>query len=92
MQYRSPGGFFGRFELQGTGTVFFDEANEIKENPFAIANARVGYEFDNTGIYLFSNNLFNTEYVTLAFPGFSGETLAGYGDRRTFGIEVRGEF
>ena len=92
MQYRSPGGLFGRFELQGTGTVFFDEANETKESPFAIANARVGYEFDNAGVYLFSNNLFDTEYVTLAFPDGFGGTLAGYGDRRTFGVEVRGEF
>lgn len=92
MQYRSLDGFFGRFELQGVGTIFFDEANEVKENPFVLANARVGYEFDDTGVYLFSNNLFNTEYVSLAFPDGAGGTLAGYGDRRTFGIEVRREF
>ncbi|MEO0397379.1 MAG: TonB-dependent receptor [Cyanobacteria bacterium P01_A01_bin.137] len=91
-QYRSPGGFFGRVELQGVGTVFFDDANTLKEDPFTIVNARIGYEFEKTGIYLFSNNLFDTEYVTLAFPDGSGGTLAGYGDRRTFGMEVRHQF
>ena len=88
VQYRSPGGFLGRVELQGVGTIFFDEANEVKEDPFALVNARVGYEFNRTGIYLFSNNIFDTEYVTFldAF-GF-----ATFGDRRTFGIEVRSRF
>ncbi|MEM8611738.1 MAG: TonB-dependent receptor [Cyanobacteria bacterium P01_H01_bin.105] len=91
-QYRSPGGFFGRVELQGVGTVFFDDANTLKEDPFTIVNARIGYEFEKTGVYLFSNNLFDTEYVTLAFPDGLGGTLAGYGDRRTFGMEVRHQF
>ena len=91
-QYRSPGGFFSRVELQGVGTVFFDEANTIEEDPFTIVNARIGYEFERTGIYLFSNNLFDTEYVTLAFPDGFGGTLAGYGDRRSFGVEVRHQF
>ena len=92
VQYRSPGGFFGRLEVQGVGTVFFDEANEIEEAPYTLVNARVGYEFDNMGIYLFANNLFDTEYVSLAFPGAGGNILAGYGDRRTFGVEVRSQF
>ncbi|MGD1936105.1 MAG: TonB-dependent receptor domain-containing protein [Cyanophyceae cyanobacterium] len=92
MQYRSPNGLFGRLELQGIGTVFFDEANESKEDPYTLVNARIGYEFDKVGVYLFANNLFNTEYVVLAFPGFSGDTIAAYGDRRTFGIQVRAQF
>ncbi|MEM9216573.1 MAG: TonB-dependent receptor [Cyanobacteria bacterium P01_F01_bin.150] len=91
-QYRSPGGFFGRIELQGVGTVFFDDANTLKEDPFAIVNARIGYEFDQAGLYLFYNNLFDTEYVSLAFPDGLGGTLAGYGDRRAFGGEVRLQF
>ena len=91
-QYRSPGGFFGRLELQGVGTIFFDEANTVKEDPFTIVNARIGYEFNKTGVYLFSNNLFDTEYISLAFPDGFGGTLAGYGDRRTFGVEVRQQF
>ncbi|MEM0981731.1 MAG: TonB-dependent receptor, partial [Cyanobacteria bacterium P01_H01_bin.58] len=92
LQYRNPIGFFGRLEAQGIGTVFFDEANELKEEPYTLVNARIGYEFEDVGIYLFANNLFNTEYVSLAFRGFGSDILAGYGDRRTFGVELRGQF
>ncbi|MEM6839798.1 MAG: hypothetical protein AAF609_23550 [Cyanobacteria bacterium P01_C01_bin.120] len=35
---------------------------------------------------------FDTEYVFLAFPGFGGDVLAGYGDRRTFGLQIRSQF
>ena len=91
LQYRSRGGFFGRLELQGLGTVFFDEANDVQETPFTLVNVRVGYEFETIGIYLFANNLFDKEYVTIAFPSGS-DILAGYGDRRTFGVQVQARF
>ncbi|NJL20324.1 MAG: TonB-dependent receptor [Leptolyngbyaceae cyanobacterium SM1_3_5] len=91
LQYRSPGGLFSRLELQGLGPYYFDEANSLKEGPIALVNARIGYEFDQVGVYLFANNLLNTEYVTVAFPS-GDETLAGYGDRRTFGVQVQTRF
>lgn len=91
LQYRTPGGFFGRVELQGLGTIFFDEANEVEQDPFALVNVRLGYEFETVGVYLFANNLFDTEYVTVAFPS-ADQILAGYGDRRTFGVQFQTRF
>ncbi|WAL58524.1 TonB-dependent receptor domain-containing protein [Thermocoleostomius sinensis] len=90
-QYRSPGGFFGRVELQGVGLYFFDDANTIEQAPFALVNARIGYEFENTGIYLFANNLFDTEYITVAFVP-AGVVRGNFGDRRTVGVQVRTRF
>ena len=90
-QYRSPGGIFSRVELQGFGTYFFDEANQFSQAPFALVNARLGYEGDNYGVYLFANNLFDTEYLTTQFAGL-GNTLSSYGDRRTIGLQVRARF
>jgi iron complex outermembrane receptor protein len=91
VQYRSPGGFFGRVDLQGIGTYFFNDANTLKQDPFTLVNARIGYETKNFGIYLFVNNLFDKEYITTAFSGFFAD-LASYGDRRTFGFQVRSSF
>jgi len=91
VQYRSPGGFFSRVDLQGLGTYFFDDANALKQDPFTLVNARIGYEGRNVGIYFFVNNLFDKEYITTAFSGFFSD-LASYGDRRTFGIQVRATF
>lgn len=91
VQYRHPVGFFGRVDLQGVGTVFFDEANRLRQNPFALVNARVGYEWKTGGVYLYVKNLFDQTYKTVAFTGFFDD-LASYGDRRTFGFQVQAKF
>jgi iron complex outermembrane receptor protein len=91
VQYRHPVGFFGRVGLQGVGTYFFDDANRLKQNPFALVNVRVGYEWKSGGIYLYVNNLFDATYKTTAFQGFFSD-LASYGDRRTFGFQVQAKF
>lgn len=90
LQYRSPGGIFSRVELQGLGTYFFNDANTVKQDPFALVNTRIGYEGKNYGIYLYVNNIFDERYVTTAFR--APNTLVSYGDRRTFGFQVRANF
>jgi len=90
-QYRSPGGLFARLELVGFGTFYFDDANDLKQDPFALVNARIGYEGDNYGIYLFANNLFDTEYVTSVFA-FPPLNIASYGDPTTVGVQLRANF
>lgn len=88
-QYRSPSGIFGRVELVGFGTTYFDDANQIQQGDFAILNARLGYEFDNTGIYLFANNLLDNQYLIngFAFPPLGDVVM--YGAPATYGIQVR---
>ncbi|MGD1908239.1 MAG: TonB-dependent receptor domain-containing protein [Leptolyngbyaceae cyanobacterium] len=90
IQYRDPSGLFGRLELVGSGTTVFDEENTITQAPFALVNARLGYEFDHYGVYLFGNNLFNTDYITSGFTGGAG-SVVNYGVPATYGIQVRAE-
>ncbi|NJM22188.1 MAG: TonB-dependent receptor [Richelia sp. SM1_7_0] len=91
IQYRSVGGLLGRVELVGFGTTYFDDLNTIKQDPYALVNVRAGYEFKNKGIYLFANNIFNTEYVTQAFNNTTG--LQGtYGAPSTYGVQFRSSF
>lgn len=92
VQYRSPIGLLGRLELQGMGTTFFDESNTQKQDPFAIFNSRLGYEFENYGIYLFANNIFDNEYLTNVFPFAGGTSLALFGAPATYGIQFRARF
>ncbi|MGR3273700.1 TonB-dependent receptor [Acaryochloris marina NIES-2412] len=94
-QYRSSFGLFVRGELQGIGETFFDEANaqNIKQEAYVLANARLGYEFGRSGIFLFANNLFDTRYVTQAFNlGVDGSAAGSYGAPRTFGVQFRTRF
>lgn len=91
VQYRHQVGFLGRLDLQGVGTVFFDDANRLKQDPFALVNARVGYEWKSGGVYLYVKNLFDQRYVAAAFAGFFDD-LVSYGDRRTIGFQVQAKF
>ncbi|MEM1255604.1 MAG: TonB-dependent receptor [Cyanobacteria bacterium P01_H01_bin.21] len=86
-QYRDLGGLFGRVELQGTSSYFLDDANELGQDAYALLNARIGYEWSRSGVYLYANNLLDEKYLTAGF-----ETFRGVGDRRTFGIQVKTEF
>lgn len=88
-QYRSPGGIFARLELRGYGTTYFDDANQVKQDPFALINARIGYEKSNYGIYLFANNLFDTRYITSGFLFPPPNVTAGFGEPLTYGVQVR---
>ena len=90
-QYRDPEGFFGRLELQGYGNSFFDDANRLKQDPFGLVNAQLGYEWDNTGIYVFANNIFDSRYITAALTS-AGQDLASFGDPFTLGVQVRSRF
>jgi iron complex outermembrane receptor protein len=91
LQYRHPVGVFARAELVGLGQTFFDEANILEQPSYAIVNARLGYEFDNYGIYAFGNNIFNRQYLTAAF-GLVGSELGQYGSPATYGIQFRAQF
>ncbi len=92
LQYRAPIGIFARVELQGSGTAFLDDANQYKQGPWAIVNARLGYEFNNSGIYFFANNIFGTEYPITAVPFGSFGTIASYNAPATYGFQLRTRF
>lgn len=91
-QYRSPGGIFARLELVGFGTTFFDDANEIEQKPYALVNARLGYEWRNGGVYAFVNNLFDTRYITQGFVFPPPNVVAAFGEPVTYGVQVRANF
>lgn len=87
----SPGGFFSRAELQGMGRYFFEENNQLQQEPLVLVNARIGYKKDKFGIYLFANNLFDKNFFTEAFESFilPGVPLGVPGDGRTIGVQFR---
>ncbi|MBD2383818.1 TonB-dependent receptor, partial [Trichormus variabilis] len=92
VQYRSPGGIFARAELRGYGITYFDDANQVKQDPYALVNARIGYEGEKYGIYLYANNLFDTRYITSGFLFPPPNVTAGFGDPVTYGVRVSASF
>ncbi|MEM9806087.1 MAG: hypothetical protein AAF959_12475 [Cyanobacteria bacterium P01_D01_bin.56] len=92
-QYRWTDGLFGRLEAQGFGTTFFNDDNSLKQTPYVLINARLGYEFDDQGVYLFANNIFDERPLTTNASFFGGTLVtATYGAPATFGAQYRKRF
>ena len=92
IQYRSSGGIFARGELRGYGTNYFDDANQIKQDPFVLVNAKLGYEWKKYGIYLFANNLFDTRYINSGFFFPPPNVTGGFGDPAMYGVQIKANF
>ncbi|MEM1395629.1 MAG: TonB-dependent receptor, partial [Cyanobacteria bacterium P01_H01_bin.150] len=88
-QYRSPKGLYARAELRGYGLTYFDDDNTIKQEPYALVNARIGYEAEEYGIYLYANNLFDTRYLTSGYIFPVPDGTAEFGDPVIYGIQFK---
>ncbi|MEM8505852.1 MAG: TonB-dependent receptor [Cyanobacteria bacterium P01_D01_bin.1] len=92
-QYRSLDGLFGRLELQGFGSTFFDDGNTLEQSPYVLVNARAGYEIDERrGFYLFANNIFDYRPLTSQVDFIGGTLPSTFGAPANFGIQYRMEF
>jgi len=69
--------FGGNLGLSYTGRYFFDDPNNISQDDYIIANAKVFYGFsENLKLELYARNLTNTKYYVW------GATLGGLGENR----------
>ncbi|MEL6460158.1 MAG: TonB-dependent receptor [Cyanobacteria bacterium J06621_15] len=91
-QYRSSGGLYARAELRGYGLTYFDDDNTIKQEPYAVVNARIGYEAEKYGIYLYANNLFDTRYLTSGYLFPVPDGTAEFGDPVIYGVQFKATF
>jgi iron complex outermembrane receptor protein len=90
LQYKHPRGYFARAEGVWTGRTFFDESNAaiMRQDAYALANLRVGYEQKNYSIYLFAKNITDTRYYT-----FKTDNVRGVpSDPRLFGVRLAVNF
>lgn len=91
-QYRTQGGLYARAELRGYGLTYFDDDNTIKQEPYALVNARIGYEAEKYGIYLYANNLFDSRYLTSGYIFPVPDGTAEFGNPAMYGIQFKAKF
>lgn len=91
LSYYNPRGYYGRFDVQTQGDVYFDAANSIKQDAYAIANVKVGYRFDNWNIYTYVKNITDKSYLTTVKSDVGGY-LATFGQGRFVGVGVKYTF
>ena len=82
---------FGRAELVGYGSYFYDDANTQAQSAYALCNFRGGARGARLFAEAWIRNAFNVHYIPVALPypglapsGFVGEN----GPPRTFGIRA----
>jgi len=61
-------GYF-RTDLSYTGKIVFDRANRLIQDPYTLANLRVGLRFRKLDLSVYAQNLFNEQYFIEFSPG-----------------------
>lgn len=68
LQYRHETGIFARGEVQQIGALYWSEENQEQRGDITLLNARIGYEHEGFGVYLYGNNLTNRHYLSYYTP------------------------
>ncbi len=79
---------FARFEWRYLGEQYFDLANNLKQNPYHLINARLGLALKQFELTFWAENLADKTYVDYAY-NFGAAHL---GTPRTYGILLRANF
>lgn len=66
--YISYFGLYTTIEVIQVGEHFFDNANKLKSDGYALLNAELGWENDQWAVELYGKNLTNKEYTKNAVP------------------------
>jgi iron complex outermembrane receptor protein len=82
-QYRAKKGLFTRAEWRVVGPMYWDEANENKQDAYHLVNLKIGYETGSYEIYLYEKNVFDEKYYTGTIG--MGSLYGKLGDPRTYG-------
>ena len=93
--WRGPRGLYGRVDVTGMGGFYYDlPPNPTRSKPYAIANARLGWENQRLDVSLWVRNLLNKNYTVRGFyfgdepPDFPNKLYTQLGDPRTWGVHV----
>jgi iron complex outermembrane receptor protein len=81
-----------RFEVQGVGNFYWNDANTLKQAPYELLNLRSSLETDNFSAIFWVNNLTNRKFNSVAFQRDPTTDLAEIGTPRTVGVTLRMEF
>jgi len=97
--YRDPRGPFGRIDVTGMGSYYFDlPPNETTSKPYGLANGKIGWETERWSAYLTARNLLDKRYPVRGFyfgdvpPNFPTELYIQLGDPRTWLASVSVNF
>lgn len=96
--YRSQQGWFGRLDVLGKGSFYYDYSHSRKSKAYQTVNLKLGKEWQRWAIYAWGRNILDEEYYTRGFffgnepPVFPETLYTKFGDPRTYGMTVNYSF
>lgn len=90
--YQHASGFFAGFDATRFGTKYLDEMNTLKQDPYTLVNAKLGYRAENWHAALVGRNLGDERYVVRAFRFIAGLEPAVMAAPLSVGVELGASF
>jgi outer membrane receptor protein involved in Fe transport len=91
--WRDPRGPFARLDVTGMGGFYYDlPPNDTRSRPYALMNAKLGWDGGRYEWYVWGRNLANKNYTVRGFyfgdepPDFANKLYTQLGEPRTWGV------
>ncbi|WP_026803182.1 TonB-dependent receptor [Aliarcobacter lanthieri] len=91
VSYYDNSGFYGRFDIRNQGEMYFNAQNNLKQDSYTIANAKIGYLFDDFDIYTYVKNISDESYI-VALEEMGEFRQLTYGKGRFIGVGLKYSF
>ncbi|WP_028580154.1 TonB-dependent receptor [Desulfogranum japonicum] len=88
VSYYWNNGFYGLADVSWNGTQYFDAANALEEDGYALVNLKAGYTMENWDISLWCKNLFDEKYANKKVDDSMGRTMLEDGKPLTVGLTL----
>ncbi len=88
VSYQWNNGIYGLADISWTGKQYFDAANMLTENGYALVNLKAGYKTGHWDISIWCKNLFDEAYVNKKVNDFRGRTMVEDGAPLTVGLTL----
>lgn len=91
ISYYSDDRFYGRFDIQNQGDMYFNAQNNLKQDSYTVANVKVGYFFDDIELYGFIKNITDESYI-VAIEEMAEFRQLTFGQGRFIGAGIKYSF
>lgn len=83
--------FAAHLNFSGTGDIYWNEANTLKQNFYGLFGGTLGYHTPRWSVEIWGKNLTNTKYYTFYFLSMGNE-FRQRGKGLDFGVTIRAHF
>ncbi|MDK2063397.1 TonB-dependent receptor [Aliarcobacter butzleri] len=91
VSYYGDSGFYGRVDVKNQGDMYFNAQNSLKQDSYTIANAKIGYLFDDFDVYTYVKNITDESYI-VALEEMAEFRQLTYGKGRFIGLGLKYSF